>query len=219
MLRLMSGNKEGEEMFLARVHKGYRVTIYETVRDFLEIEEGDILRLTIQIARKAIPALSEEEPPEEIEELSPDIVELEPEPEEVSEKGESWGQEHVEPCPEGLDWPLQDIETCQGNHLTTDGKSCEYYKRKWGGNPEACLWKQWRKVGWEDEIEKPEETTETEENDVLLIYCESGVHKPGSIPHEKRDLGDGWAMYTCLSCKKKTPMLISKAEGVLEAEG
>jgi len=44
----MSGNKRGEETFLANVYKGWRITIYEPVRESLGLEIGDRVRLTIR---------------------------------------------------------------------------------------------------------------------------------------------------------------------------
>jgi len=44
----MSGNKKGEETFLAKVHKGWRVTIYEPIRESLGLEIGDRLRVTVR---------------------------------------------------------------------------------------------------------------------------------------------------------------------------
>lgn len=122
------------------------------------------------------------------------------EPEEVPEKEE--GQEHVEPCPEGLDWPLQDLTICRG-------KGCKHYKRKYKDKPAACNWTEWKKIGWENEVEDEE---------VVMILCESGAHKPGLIPHIKKDVTHGWATYICTKCHKETPMLISKAEGETQNE-
>ncbi len=47
-LKAMSGDKRGEETFLAKVYKGWRVTIYEPVRESLGLEIGDRVRLTIR---------------------------------------------------------------------------------------------------------------------------------------------------------------------------
>jgi len=44
----MSGDKRGEETFLAKVYKGWRVTIYEPIRESLGLEIGDRVRLTIR---------------------------------------------------------------------------------------------------------------------------------------------------------------------------
>ena len=40
--------KENEETFLAKVKKGWRITIYEPVRESLGIEIDDILKVTIR---------------------------------------------------------------------------------------------------------------------------------------------------------------------------
>jgi len=44
----MSGNKKGEEAFLAKLRPGWRVTIYEPIRESLGLEIGDLLRLTVR---------------------------------------------------------------------------------------------------------------------------------------------------------------------------
>ncbi len=44
----MSGNESGEETFLAKVNKWYRVTIFEQVRESLGLEVGDRVRITIR---------------------------------------------------------------------------------------------------------------------------------------------------------------------------
>jgi len=44
----MSENKKGEETFLATVHKGWRITIYEPIRESLGLEIDDRLRVTIR---------------------------------------------------------------------------------------------------------------------------------------------------------------------------
>jgi len=44
----MSGNERVRETFLAKVYKGWRVTIYEPVREQLGLEIGDRVRVTIQ---------------------------------------------------------------------------------------------------------------------------------------------------------------------------
>jgi len=44
----MSGNKRGEETFLAKVYKGWRFTIYEPIRESLGLELGDRVRITIR---------------------------------------------------------------------------------------------------------------------------------------------------------------------------
>jgi len=49
----MSGNKGGEETFLAKFYVGNRVTIPESIREFLGIELHDTLRVTVRIERKA----------------------------------------------------------------------------------------------------------------------------------------------------------------------
>jgi len=44
----MSGDERGGETFLAKVHKGWRITVYEPVREYLDLEIGDLLRVTVQ---------------------------------------------------------------------------------------------------------------------------------------------------------------------------
>lgn len=44
----MSGNERVRETFLAKVYKGWRVTIYEPIRESLGLEIGDRLRVTVQ---------------------------------------------------------------------------------------------------------------------------------------------------------------------------
>jgi len=44
----MTENKKGEETFLAKVHKGWRVTIYEPIRESLSLKIGDRLRVTVR---------------------------------------------------------------------------------------------------------------------------------------------------------------------------
>ena len=44
----MSGNKRGVETFLSKVYTGWRVTIYEDVRESLGLKMGDRVRVTIQ---------------------------------------------------------------------------------------------------------------------------------------------------------------------------
>lgn len=44
----MSENKRGEETFLAGIKKGWRITIYEPIRESLGLEIGDRLRVTIR---------------------------------------------------------------------------------------------------------------------------------------------------------------------------
>jgi len=41
------GLEENKETFLAKVHKGWRVTIYEPIRESLDLEIGDRLRVTV----------------------------------------------------------------------------------------------------------------------------------------------------------------------------
>lgn len=63
------------------------------------------------------------------------------------------------------------------------------------------------------ELQKPtEKLTEDEYDGFVMLYCESGAHKAGIISHGKKNIEPGWAEYTCLECKKVTPMLINKAE-------
>ncbi|GAH41636.1 unnamed protein product [marine sediment metagenome] len=40
--------KENEETFLAKIATGWRITIYEPVRESLGLEIGDLLRVTIR---------------------------------------------------------------------------------------------------------------------------------------------------------------------------
>jgi len=44
----MSGDERGGETFLAKVYKGWRVTIYEPIRESLGLEVGDRVRVTIR---------------------------------------------------------------------------------------------------------------------------------------------------------------------------
>ena len=44
----MSGDERGGETFLAKVNKGWRITVYEPVREYLDLEIGDLLRVTVQ---------------------------------------------------------------------------------------------------------------------------------------------------------------------------
>ena len=44
----MSNSKNIEETFLARMCKGWRVTIYEPVRDRLDLKIGELVRVTIR---------------------------------------------------------------------------------------------------------------------------------------------------------------------------
>lgn len=44
----MSGDERGRETYLAKVYKGWRVTIYEQIRESLGLEIGDRVRVTIQ---------------------------------------------------------------------------------------------------------------------------------------------------------------------------
>ncbi|GAG07208.1 unnamed protein product [marine sediment metagenome] len=44
----MSAREKGEETFLAKVHKGWRITVYEPVRESLGLEVGDRLRVTVR---------------------------------------------------------------------------------------------------------------------------------------------------------------------------
>jgi len=43
-----SDSKRNEETFLAKLCKGWRVTVYEQIRERLGLTEGDILRVTIR---------------------------------------------------------------------------------------------------------------------------------------------------------------------------
>ncbi len=63
------------------------------------------------------------------------------------------------------------------------------------------------------DLEEPVEEIIEDEDEVVLLYCNSGAHEPGPIPHRKKVQRRGWAMYTCMKCNKETPFLISKAEG------
>lgn len=98
----MSEGKRDEETYLAKVGKGWRLTIYEPVREKLGLGIGDHLRVTIRVERK-------------------------------------------------------------------------------------------------------------KDDEIVMLFCESGAHKPEDIPHRKENLGSGWARYTCMICNKKTPMKINKA--------
>ncbi len=137
------------------------------------------------------------------------VVQPEPEEERLPEV------EFIEPCPNGLYWPLWNLEVC---------KKCDHYKRKYGESPEACNWKGPIKDIAKEPAEEPiarsepvEEITD-EDDELVMIFCESGAHKPGLIPHRKKGRRHGWAMYTCTKCHKETPMLISKAEGETQNE-
>ena len=44
----MGLEEEKEETFLAKVQKGWRLTVYEPVRESLGLEIGDLLRVTIR---------------------------------------------------------------------------------------------------------------------------------------------------------------------------
>ena len=44
----MNEFKRDEETFLAKVSKGWRVTIYEPVRERLSLKQGDRVRVTIR---------------------------------------------------------------------------------------------------------------------------------------------------------------------------
>ncbi len=44
----MTESKRNEETFLAKLCKGWRVTVYEQVRERLGLKEGDLLRVTIR---------------------------------------------------------------------------------------------------------------------------------------------------------------------------
>ena len=44
----MNGDKRGGETFLAKVGEGWRLTIYEPVRESLGLEIGDRLRVTVR---------------------------------------------------------------------------------------------------------------------------------------------------------------------------
>ena len=44
----MSEREKGVETFLAKVIKGWRITIYEPIRESLELEIGDIVRVTVR---------------------------------------------------------------------------------------------------------------------------------------------------------------------------
>jgi len=44
----MSGDERGGETFLAKVGEGWRLTIYEPVRESLGLEIGDRLRVTVR---------------------------------------------------------------------------------------------------------------------------------------------------------------------------
>ena len=44
----MSGDERGGETFLAKICKGWRITVYEPVRKYLDLEIGDLLRVTVQ---------------------------------------------------------------------------------------------------------------------------------------------------------------------------
>lgn len=44
----MSDFKRGAETFLTKVYSGWRVTIYEAIRESLGIEIGDRVRITVQ---------------------------------------------------------------------------------------------------------------------------------------------------------------------------
>ena len=43
-----NGDERGEEIYLAKVGVGWRVTIYEPVRKSLGLEVGDLVRVTIR---------------------------------------------------------------------------------------------------------------------------------------------------------------------------
>lgn len=44
----MSDSKRNEETFLAKLCKGWRVTIYEPVRERLDLRVGELLRVTVR---------------------------------------------------------------------------------------------------------------------------------------------------------------------------
>jgi len=44
----MNGDERGGETFLAKVHKGWRITVYEPVREYLDLQIGDLLRVTVR---------------------------------------------------------------------------------------------------------------------------------------------------------------------------
>lgn len=161
----------------------------------------------------------EPEPEESIEEITESLIEdvteelaVEEEPEkdvaeepeekldkedlkEITEKDESWGQEHVDPCVHALDWPLQDQETCQE-------WDCEHYKRKDGMSPAECTWPGWKKVGWEDEVEEDiaEEPAEEELETIEEVLDPKEEQKyeelcPNFLEYPLQDLE------TCAACE------------------
>ncbi len=44
----MSDSKRNEETFLAKLCKGWRVTIYEPVRQRLDLRVGELVRVTVR---------------------------------------------------------------------------------------------------------------------------------------------------------------------------
>ena len=44
----MSDSKRNEETFLAKLCKGWRVTIYEPVRERLDLRVGELVRVTVR---------------------------------------------------------------------------------------------------------------------------------------------------------------------------
>lgn len=42
----------GEETFLAKIMRGWRLTVYEPIRESLDLEIGDLLRVTIHLVKK-----------------------------------------------------------------------------------------------------------------------------------------------------------------------
>jgi len=44
----INGDERGEETFLAKVGEGWRLTVYEPIRESLDLNIGDLLRVTVR---------------------------------------------------------------------------------------------------------------------------------------------------------------------------
>lgn len=147
-----------EESYLTIVDSGCRVNVPLPVRVFLGVEQGDRALIIFNLEKRRIsrikdvsvvpkPEVAEPEPEPEPDvevHIVPEIAEAdvypEPEPEvELPQK-----QIHENPCPQGLSYPLQDLNLCQS-------RMCSYFKRQQGEYPAECIWPGWKEIGQEEE--------------------------------------------------------------------
>ncbi|GAH55875.1 unnamed protein product, partial [marine sediment metagenome] len=170
---------EIEETYLTIVDSGCRVNVPLPVRVFLGVEAGDKALIIFNLEKRRISRVKDVSVA-----AKPEVVEPEPEPE--IELPQEQIYENV--CPQGLSYPLQNLNLCQS-------RMCSYFKRKQGEHPAECIWLGWEETDEEDKKDVIKEETWYDEErdrrlkkylenilqDELEIDAEMGFYRPKNV--------------------------------------